>query len=150
MRINYSREDIIIGFFIVFAVLYPFFIALLLFLEDLADKRKGLEEVRAFYTFLLGLEECSESKALELAKLMSEELSKNMGGAEGLLRTCNSYRKAYADARAEEKKVEEGEVVVELVKKEKGMTQRMLSLRLKFSGGDGELKIEKVDYEKGS
>lgn len=127
MRLSYSKEDLLIGFFIVFAILYPFFITLIIFFEDLKQKRHNIKEVRAFYSFLLGLEECEINKAKELSGLMSESLLQNLGGAEGLLKSCQSYRKAYPSAKAEERVVKEGEVLVELIRKEKGMTQRLLS-----------------------
>ncbi|MCS7262452.1 MAG: hypothetical protein NZ560_03440 [Aquificaceae bacterium] len=147
---SYSREDLLIGFFVLFALLYPFFITLLIFLEEVREKNNKMQELRAFYSFLLGLEECRQERAQELSGLMAERLSQSMGGAEGLLKTCNAYRKAYPSARAEEKTLREGELQVELIKKEKGMTQRLLSVRL-YYGGEGEsLKIEKVEYEKGN
>ncbi|MCS6957884.1 MAG: hypothetical protein RMK75_05435 [Aquificaceae bacterium] len=149
MRLSYSREDLIIGFFILLAILYPFIIAMLIFLEDVKERKHNIEEVRSFYRFLLGLEECREDRAEELSEFMSETFAQSIGGKEGLLRTCQSYRKAYSTARAEERKVEEEQVLVDLIKKEKGMTQRLLSLTVKFKSENGNLKIEGVEYEKG-
>ncbi|MEN3028269.1 MAG: hypothetical protein ABDH29_03415 [Aquificaceae bacterium] len=149
MRLNYSREDLLIGFFVIFAILYPLIIGFLIFLEDVRERRHKIEEVRAFYSFLLGLEECAEGRARELSGLMSESLSQELGGAEGLLKSCQSYRKAYPSARAEEKVLGEGEIRVELLKKEKGMTQRLLSAHIRFRAEGENLKIEGVEYEKG-
>ncbi|MCS7170955.1 MAG: hypothetical protein N3D14_05540 [Aquificaceae bacterium] len=149
MRLNYGREDLLIGFFIILAILYPFIIAFLIFLEDAMEKKHRLEEVRVFYSFLLGLEECKEERAKELVKLVSESLYRELGGAEGLFKTCQSYRKAYTGARAEEKKVGDAEVLVDLLKKEKGITNRLLSLRLQFKSEGDSIKIERIEYEKG-
>ncbi len=150
MKLNYSKEDYVIGFFILFAVLYPLFTALLIFLEDVKAKRQEMEEIRSFYSLLLGLEECKEEKAKEVSRFMSEELYRLMGGEEGLLNTCMSYRRAYASAKAEEKREKDGQLLVELVKKEKGMTQRLVSVRIYFEGEGEDLKITKVEYEKGN
>ena len=56
MRIKYSKEDLLIGFFIVLGISYPFLIALLIFFEDAMERKHTMEEVKAFYSFLLGLE----------------------------------------------------------------------------------------------
>lgn len=149
MRLNYSREDLVIGFFILFAILYPVIVSFLIFLEDVKQRRHKIEEVRAFYSFLLGLEECEEGRARELSGLMSEDLSRNLGGVEGLLKSCQSYKKAYPSVRTEEKVLGEDEIRVELLRKEKGMTQRLLSARIRFKVEGENLKIERVEYEKG-
>ncbi|MFN3976829.1 MAG: hypothetical protein ACK4LT_07200 [Aquificaceae bacterium] len=150
MKLNYKKEDYILGFFMLFGVFYPFFTALLIFLEDVKAKRQEVEEIESFYSFLLGLEECKEEKAEELSSLMSEDLYKLMRGKEGLVNTCQSYRKAYPSARAEGKMVKDGEFLVELVKKEKGMTQRLASVKIYFEKEGENIKITKVEYEKGS
>ncbi|MEJ5338306.1 MAG: hypothetical protein ACK42C_01870 [Aquificaceae bacterium] len=150
MRLSQNKEDLIIGFFIVFAVSYPLITALLIFFQDVREKRHEMEEVRAFYSFLLGLEECRKERAQELSELMSENLLQSIGGAEGLLRTCESYRRAYPGARAEEKVVGDGQLLVNLIKKEKGMTQRLISVRVYYKRGDEDIKIERLEYEKGS
>ena len=146
---RFNKEDILIGFFIIFGISYPFLIAFLIFFEDVKAKKQEIEELRSFYSFLLGLEECKEEKARELSKIMSKNLYERVGGEKGLLNTCQSYRKAYTSARVEERLIKEGELLVELLKKEKGMTQRLLSLRLYFEGDGEELKIENIEYEKG-
>jgi hypothetical protein len=150
MRLKYSKEDYIIAFFILLGLLYPLFTALLIFLEDVKEKREELEQIRAFYGFLLGLEDCRKERAEELALLMSEELSKDMGGAEGLLKKCQSYRKAYAGVRAEERFIKEGELKVELLRKEKGMTNRLVSLHIRYSKGEEGIRVKSLEYEKGS
>lgn len=147
---KFSKEDILIGFFILFGISYPFLIALLIFLEEVKAKKKEMEEIRSFYSFLLGLEECREDKAKKLSKIMSEDLYKEVGGEKGLLNTCQSYRKAYPSARVEEKEVKEGKLVVDLLNKEKGKTQRLLSLKLYFKGNGDNLRIEGIEYEKGN
>ncbi|MFN7064806.1 MAG: hypothetical protein ACK4OF_01455 [Aquificaceae bacterium] len=149
MRLSYSKEDLLIGFFIIFGISYPFIMALLIFLEDVKAKKEEMEELKAFYSLFLGLEECKEEKAKEVSRLMSEELYKTIGGVEGLLSACQSYRKAYTFAKAEEKIVGDGQLLVELIKKEKGMTQRLASVRIYFEGGGEGLRITKVEYEKG-
>ncbi|WPM31448.1 hypothetical protein IAE16_06400 [Hydrogenobacter sp. T-2] len=150
MKLSYKREDIILGFFVIFSISYPFITALLIFLEDVKDKKHETEELRAFYSFVLGLEECKRERAEELTELVSENLLKDMGGVDGLLRTCESYRRAYQGARAEEKVIKEGELLVSLIRKEKGMTQRLVSVRVYYEKGDESIKIKRLEYEKGS
>lgn len=145
---KFSREDLLIGFFIIFGISYPFITALLIFLEDIKTKREELEELRSFYTFLLGLEECKEEKAKEISKLMSEELYKELGGEMGLLKLCQTNKKDYPSAKAEEKEFSDGKLEVELLKKEKGMVQRFLSVKLYFEGEGEDLKIKRIEYEK--
>ncbi len=150
MRLSYSKEDLIIGFFIVFAISYPFITALLIFLQDMQEKRHETEEVRSFYSFLLGQEECTPDRAQELSRFMSEDLSEEMGGAEGLLRTCQSYRRAYPNSRVEEKVVGDGQLLATLVRKEKGIIQRSISVKVYYKVEDKNIKIERLEYEKGS
>ncbi len=150
MKLGYNKEDLIIGFFIVLAISYPFITALLIFLEDARGKRHEIEDLRAFYSFLFGIEECKRERAEELMDLVSENLLKDIGGVDGLLRTCESYRRSYQGAKAEERILKEGEAVVSLVRKEKGMTQRLVSVRVYYEKGNDGIKIKRLDYEKGS
>ncbi len=150
MKLSYNKEDLVIGFFIVLAISYPFITALFIFLEDVKGKRHEMEDLRAFYSFLFGLEECKRERAEELIDLVSENLLKDIGGVDGLLRTCESYRKAYPGARAEERVIKDGEAMVVLVSKEKGLTQRLVSVRVYYEKGVESIKIKRLEYEKGS
>lgn len=150
MRISYNREDVVIGFFIVFGISYPFFTALLIFLEDVSMRKQAFEEVRSFYSFVLGRVDCSEGRAEELARLMSEELARDMGGSVGLVRSCRAYKTAFPFATVDEKKLNGEEVVIDLVQKEKGRSERLLTLKLLIRRGEDGIKVEKIEYEKGS
>ncbi len=150
MRLSYNKEDLIIGFFIIFAISYPLLTALLIFLQDVKEKEQEMQRVRAFYNFLFGLEECKRERAEELLDILSEELAKDIGGVDGLFRTCESYRKAYPDAKVEEKLMKDGEVMVMLVRKEKGMTQRLLFVKVYYDREGKDTKIKRLEYEKGS
>lgn len=146
---KFSKEDLLLGFFVVLGISYPFIVAFLIFLQDWKEKRTEMEELRAFYSFLLGLEDCSREKAVELSELMSEDLSRSVGGAEGLLKSCEANRGIYGGAKAEESFVGSEYLVVRLTRKEKGITQRLASVRIRFRRGDEGLRIEGIDYEKG-
>lgn len=150
MRVSYSKEDFLIGFFIILGISYPFLVTLLIFLEEAIERKHTMEEIKTFYSFFLGLEECRKEKASEISKLMSEDFFKEVGGERGLLSICQSYRKAYPSAIVKERMVKDGEVRVDLLVKEKGMIKKVASLRLYFeSAGEG-VKIKRVEYEKGS
>lgn len=149
MRWNLSKEDFLLGIFIVLGISYPFLTALLIFLQDLKERRQGLEELRAFYRFVLGLEECTKEKAKQVSIYVDEGLLNSMGGEEGLLNACTSNRSNFASARAEEKEIGQDFLVVDLVKKEKGMTQRLLRVRIGYQKGEEGIKIKEVRYEKG-
>ncbi len=151
MRLNYSKEDLLLGFFIVLGISYPFLIALLIFFEDAMERRHTMEEIKAFYSFLLGLEECREERAFELSKIMDEELYKELGGEKGLISSCQSYRRSLgSSAVAKERMTREDEVLVDLLVKEKGVIKKVASVRLYFEKGEGGVRIKRVEYEKGS
>jgi hypothetical protein len=149
MRIKYSKEDLLIGFFIVLGISYPFLIALLIFFEDAMERKHTMEEVKAFYSFLLGLEECKEDKAFELSKILDEGLYKELGGEKGLISICQSYRKSYPSAMAKDKVLKDDELLVDLLVKEKGIIKKVASVRLYFERGEEGVKIKRVEYEKG-
>ncbi len=150
MKLSYSKEDLVIGFFILLGVSYPFITALIIFLQYVEERRGGTEEVRSFYSFLLGLEECKRERAEDLLGLMSEGLLREMGGVDGLVKTCQSYRKAYPEAMVEERLLQDGLLMVVLTKKEKGITRRLVSVKLHFKREDKSIRIERLEYEKGS
>lgn len=144
-----SKEDLLLGFFVVLGISYPFIVAFLIFLQDWKEEKLAVDEVRAFYSFLLGLEECSRERAVDLSRLMSEELSRKIGGIDGLLGSCESNRKVSAGAKVEESIQNSEYLVVSLIRKEKGMTQRLVSVRIRFRKGDEGVRIEGLEYEKG-
>jgi hypothetical protein len=150
LAVRLNKEDVLLGFFVVFGISYPLIIALIIFFEDVKEKRSEMSQVRSFYSFILGLEECKRERAQELAHMLSENLLREMKDVEGMVSTCQLNRRTYAPARAEERVVRNGYLVVDLVKKEKGMTQRLLSISLSYHKEDGGLKITRVEYEKGS
>jgi hypothetical protein len=149
MRIKYNKEDLLIGIFIVLGISYPFLVALLIFFEDAVERKHAMEEIKAFYSFLLGLEECKEERAFELSKIMDQEFYKEAGGERGLLSACQSYRKSYPSAVAKERRVKDDEVLVDLLVKEKGIIKKVASVRLYFEKGEEGVKIKRVEYEKG-
>ncbi len=148
MRWSFSKEDLLLGLFVVFGVSYPFIIAVIIYIQDMKQAKEGLEELRAFYQFILGLEQCSLERAKEVSAYADQELLKSMGGEEGLLALCTSNRKEYGDAKVKEE-LKDSLLVVDLVRKEKGMTQRLLRLRIGYQRGEEGIKIKEISYEKG-
>lgn len=144
MKLNLKMEDLLLGVFMLFGLSYPFIIGLAIFIQDMEEKEQTLQELRNFYTLLLGLENCSQQKAHQVLKLLSNNLREELGGEDGLLKTCLYNKKVYEGASVEEK-LSGSYMTVKLFKKQK----EIFNLRIIYQKSDEGLKIVEVSYEKG-
>ncbi|SNZ16041.1 hypothetical protein [Hydrogenobacter hydrogenophilus] len=144
MKLNLKTEDLLLGIFVLFGLSYPFIIGLVIFIQDMEEKKQTLQELRNFYTFLLGFENCSKRKAYHVLRLLSENLQEELGGEDGLLKTCLYNKKVYKGVIVKEK-LSDSLMVVELLKDGK----KLLSMNISYQKKDEGLKILEISYEKG-
>lgn len=144
MKLNLKIEDLLLGIFVLFGLSYPFIIGSIIFIQDMEEKKQTLQELRNFYAFLLGLENCSQRKARQVLGLLSDNLREELGGEDGLLKTCLYNKKVYEGVSVKEK-LSESFMTVKLFDKEK----EILSLRIIYQKKDEGLKILEIGYEKG-
>lgn len=144
MKLNLKTEDLLLGIFVLFGLSYPFIIGLVIFIQDMEEKKQTLQELRNFYTFLLGFENCSKRKAYQVLRLLSENLREELGGEDGLLKTCLYNKKVYEGVSVKDK-LSEDFMTVKLFNKQK----EILSLHIIYQKKDEGLKILEISYEKG-
>ncbi|MGB9873698.1 MAG: hypothetical protein ACPLRS_01870 [Hydrogenobacter sp.] len=144
MKLNLKVEDLLLGIFVLFGLSYPFIVGSIIFIQDLEEKKHTQEELRTFYSLLLGLEDCSKQKVHQAFHLLSEDLQQSLGGEEGLLKTCLYNKKVYEDVSVKEKS-SDSLMVVELLKDGK----KLLSMNISYQKKDEGLKITGIRYEEG-
>ncbi|MEN3034571.1 MAG: hypothetical protein ABDH18_06250 [Aquificaceae bacterium] len=133
---NLKKEDLVLIAFMLFGVFYPVFISGLIHYEDARKRAYDIENLRSFYRFYLGLEECRKDRAAELMRLSSEGLSSTIGGLDGLIKICNQNRGKYEPVSEE---LKDGKLEVKL---KDGL------LLILFYEDDG-LKVDFISYDKG-
>lgn len=119
------------GFFVLMAMLYPFFISALIAYEDFKKSSQEMNTMRKTYRLLVGLEECSIPKAEEVAPFMSGELLSKLGGVKGLVRLCMKERGSSKVVAVKEDFSQEGSVfrlVALLKRREKGVAKAFKSV----------------------
>jgi len=139
-------EDVIIGTFVILALLYPLIITVLIKLEEPSQKADERKILRSVYLLLLGLERCEAKRVLEITKYMDRKLLKELGGVEGILQRCRENSGKFAGELSVKEKYEvEGSLKILSVEVEG-------RLKIKVYGkeeGEG-FRIVGVEYAEGS
>jgi hypothetical protein len=128
---RYSKEDLIVGVFMLLAILYPFIVAVYLFYEESVKSSQEKRIMRESYRLLSGVAECEQSLAERVAMFMSEELLLRLGGVKGILQRCLKERTSSQKlASIEEEFTEEGRLfrlVAVLKRRDKGVAKAFKS-----------------------
>lgn len=128
---GYKKEDLLVGFFVVIAILYPFLVAGLIFYEDFRRSSIEVSVMRKTYEFLVGLERCDRVKAEEIASFMSDELLSKLGGVRGMVQVCVRERSSEKVIGVSEELNREGRIfrlVATLKRREKGIAKPFKSV----------------------
>jgi len=142
-------EDVVIGFFVLLAFLYPLVATVLIGLEERKYRLSWADGLRITSFLVGGLEECTPDRAVQVAKLFERKALQELGGTEGLLKLCLENKEKLGNTVFLEGKVSQsGEVyLMELeVRGERG------GIKVKVYGRmeDDELRITGVEsYEEG-
>ncbi|MFN3814447.1 MAG: hypothetical protein ACK4SM_07490, partial [Aquificaceae bacterium] len=68
-----AKEDILLGFFITFALSYPFFATLLIWYKDYSIRKESLDELKPFVSFITGSGDCNEGR---IRNMLTEDVTK--------------------------------------------------------------------------
>ena len=149
-----SFEDLVIGTFVLLALLYPLGITLFIYTQEKREKTSELNLMRATYMFLLGLEDCSPQRAIEIADLFERKLLQRLGGVPGLVKRCiNNSVKLRGGIRLSEEVERVGRVlsvVVVITKKEKGLPRKVAKMELFGLSNEKGFKITDISDVKGN
>ncbi len=140
-----KREDLIIGSFIAVAVVYPFFIAFLIWHEDYSNKKRVLESLSPFLSFLVGSEDCSERNFERLKVLISHDLLQAYG-EEGFKRLCEQSKKEGLKLKKESARLFNNQLeFYGIYEGKSGSVVLRLKARLEGEG----ITVREFSYEKG-
>lgn len=139
-------EDVIIGTFVILALIYPLIVIILIELEEPSQRADERKILRSVYLLLLGFDRCEAKRVLEVAGYMDRKLLKDLGDVEGILQRCRENSKRLpGELSVEESFEEEGSLKILSVKVEG-------RLRVKVYGKEEgkEFRIVGVEYAEGS
>ncbi len=152
LRKRLHIEDMIIGTFVLFALLYPIFVTVLIELEKVPADSDRLGVMRDAYLFVAGLEDCSPQVASRIVSHMERELVHSLGGVAGLINLCRHNRKNIeGTVSVRESVIGHKDTMIltaEIVIRKKGIPRWKKKVKVIASVGEN-IRIRDISYAEG-
>ena len=137
LRKRPRTEDLLIGVFVLLALLYPFIITLLIQMERENATLGWRERLRVTALFVAGLEECTPERALQIAEFFERDTLRKIGGPDSLIKLCLRNKSLVGDRLSlKEKVMGAGDIYTLEVKVYTGSTALILRVSGEIRGGD--------------
>jgi len=135
MAVRVAKEDLVLGFFVVFAIIYPFFIAFLVWYEDYKKEKEVRESLEPFILLVGGKVKCDTKLGFSVEESILEEAKK----------LCEENKSKNLTLQKERVEIEEDTAKLYAVYKED-----VKSIKLSVSYNIKDKKIEDFSYEEGN
>ncbi len=145
MAVRKKHEDVVIGTFIIVSFLYPFFISVLIWMQENKEIKEDINRIKEIGQFLLGKIPCTKENAIRTRHLMSEILRETYS-INSLIKVCRSTRVKLSEISKIDLDVKVDNGILNLYFK----TNNKNILLIKAKRYDNKIEVVEFSYGKGS